>query len=118
MNKERILELADVIEKVPLAGHVLINEGPKEPDHFNMIEWHCGSCACIGGWAEHIWKDEDNAAGALGLSYMQEARLFFMRDYRGKTAMLSVTPSQAASCLRHLAETGIVDWERALGETA
>jgi hypothetical protein len=42
MNKERLLELADFIEKLP-------------PEAFEMEDWvtqnECGTTACIAGWA-------------------------------------------------------------------
>lgn len=116
MNKERLETLAAIIEKLP---HV-IDYGTKEDvdkpafSAFNMNAWQCGSVACIGGWAQHLWVPDAHpadaidyeVANALGISIMQAAQLFFpdISDYR------AVTPAQAAAVIRNLIATGEVDW--------
>lgn len=128
MNKERILALADLIEKQPHQPEFDATSG------FDMSCTHrdCGTPACIAGWAlweaqgrpeslvepPGLWGIENNAATYLGLSVPEVSQpsgypLFYPPEtykYEG------ITPAQAASCLRHLAETGEVDWARAMGD--
>lgn len=103
MNKKRILALADLIEA---------NEGD-----FDMSNWthSCGTPACIGGWA--AWEALDRpsvlpsifphgrASSWLDISDEQGDALFIPDIW-----LSAVTASQAATVLRHLAETGEVDW--------
>jgi hypothetical protein len=120
MNKNRLLLLADVIErgKAPEA----------HPDlTFDMGQFWvggvgagCGTTACIAGWAVvEFARDEklirapkmaDKAQKLLGLDAAQAHELFYAvgRD----VAMWNITPKHAAFTLRNLAETGVVDWKK------
>lgn len=135
MNKERILQLADAIER----------EGAlPEPDlGFNMNyfmseiikadadEWGpirgdfayrpCGTVGCIAGHTAHLagitggfWA----AAEWLGLSYVGSdgAELFFPGGVSGIRVFRwsDITPAHAAAVLRRLAETGKVEWAAVL----
>ena len=109
MNKERILELADLIEKQP---HTEIDAD----SGFNMLDFNhlCGTPSCIAGWAvfqsngnlEYVNSEE--ARIALGLNRLQCEDLFFA--WSSNLSLEDITPAHAAFTLRHLAETGVVDW--------
>lgn len=110
MNKDRILALADLIEKQPHTSEY-------DPAGFTMDNWvhSCGTPACIAGWA--AWQAsgeqktinpevvEDSAAAFLGISYSDGRRLFTPR-----AEWKAITPAIAASTLRRFAETGEVEW--------
>lgn len=109
MNKDNILAVADAIEKhsIPELG-------------FNMRYWRetkkadkygtrCGTVACIGGWAETVLKTDD-IIEAFG---MEDAQYFELCLPGTFTSRGTITPTQAVRVLRHLAETGIVDWSKA-----
>lgn len=124
MNKERILQLADAIER----------EGARaEPDlGFNMnylwasysndfAKRPCGTVGCIAGHALHlagINGDFTAAAEWLGLSYIggEGGELFFPGDVSGINISRwdEITPAHAAAVLRRLVETGKVEWAAVL----
>ncbi|PZP62989.1 MAG: hypothetical protein DI604_28090 [Delftia acidovorans] len=123
MNKERILALANLIEKQP-------HSAVEEVSGFNMVSYvhACGTPACIAGWAvasegtpsplahQPIQPTgvSSRAAKYLGLEYPEAEELFLGGVYD----LDEITPAQAAACLRHLAETGEVDWDHAMGVAA
>ena len=116
MNKERILELANLIEQQePRTNHT--------PTGFSMsIPFHaCRTPSCIAGWACHLYGDDMTsdplyvATGLLDLEGMLADELFAPdNDYAAyfaiRRAHNHVTPQHAAAVLRHLAATGEVDW--------
>jgi len=116
MNKERILQLADVIEKKPHRRRFNRSSPNKKLTGFNMSEWHCGTVGCIAGWTQHLfgtgtpnYDSGIEAAKLLGLHDRAATDLFIP----GKAIFCTldeVKPRQAAAVLRHLAETGKVDW--------
>lgn len=89
MNTDHIRQLADVIERQP---HTDLNA----PTGFNMCNWthNCGTPACICGWANFVQDDDDIHLGDVSTA----------REWLG------ITPTHAAAVLRHLADTGKVDW--------
>jgi len=116
MNTDRILALADLIEKQPLTDSIAA-------DGFYMGSYthECGTPSCIAGWAAweslgrpaHMklndeWGVSDLAAEFLGISDEQRRSLFLMsnsnRSYHG------VSPTEAAAVIRRFAATGEVDW--------
>lgn len=128
MNKERILEIADLIE----AGH--------EGMVFDMSTYGhrhpCGTAACIAGWtvarfgktgrAKNIdprrpLADKYNvkiwAAKVLGLDADTRFSLFMPNTYKDRVRVFDITASHAVRTLRHLAETGEVDWFATMKET-
>jgi hypothetical protein len=130
MNRENILAVADAIEKhsIPDLGFNMrpllsdFNAGDDMKNHFGT---DCSTIACVAGWSfllsggdakerdtETIW---DGATDWLGLPRPQSVRLFAPGEYLGHFRAL--TDTQAVSVLRHLAETGEVDWNRALSPT-
>lgn len=129
MNKERILALADLIERQPFANEF------DAPEGFGMVsaEHACGTPSCIAGWAyweaqgrpQIINTDYQVAAEYLGLAPPETSwiespadRLFFPGhpDANVHRAGWNATPAQAATVLRHLAETGEVNWSIILEE--
>ena len=127
MNKERILEIADLIE----AGH--------ERMVFDMEvfgdEHPCGTAACIAGWTVARFGENDDAEeidhrrplgdgddvfdgalSVLGLSFPEAQRLFAPNERRDGVSMSEITAEHAVRTLRHLAETGEVDWRATMVE--
>ena len=124
MNKERILELADVIEGKThhRRGELSLLQrlGGRER-FFNMdtYNFECGAPACLAGWAIHLFDDSDDrhlwpprrlvetAGRLLGLTHEQASKLFLPDPLvRG-----GISPERAAKTLRHLAKTGkVIYW--------
>lgn len=110
MNKERVLHLADYIEKLPKVSK-------ENPTGFTMMDFthNCGAPACIAGWAAYLADTTDEidvfrcGAEYLELSKREAYQLFTMDNT--EIPLSSVTPEQAAKVLRHLAETDEVNWD-------
>lgn len=116
MNKERILALADLIEKQPHVDYSA-NFG------FNMEDYRhdCGTPSCIAGWATALAHglNEGNtpiegsahctAVAFLSINSQDGMELFQPRGIH-PDEWGNITPAHAAFTLRHLAETGKVDW--------
>ncbi len=111
MNKEAIIKHAEFLEALPR-------------EKFDMDTWadSCGTVACIGGWlviqsgrgtAEEIEDGEvgviSTGAEVFDISRDKALELFVPFGQQP----FSTSPAQAAKVLRHLAETGTVDWEKA-----
>lgn len=117
MNTENILRLADEIEQ-----RGLNNLGFNMKHFYSAGDSECGTTACIAGWAVLLegrthpmnlstFGCINTAARWLGLDPELAKNLFcpgYTRDedHCGWNA----TPKQAAQVLRHLAETGEVNW--------
>lgn len=129
MNKENVLAVAECIGTATCDVNLGFNMGAFvakwASGAFDKSGRECGTTACIAGWTRRVrtkkpvravptgnfdWRKE----GAwLGLSEAEAHDLFCAED-EAYGRLDDITPSQAVSCLRHLAETGKVDWERAL----
>lgn len=130
MNKENILAVADAIEghTIPGLGFNMGNfVGPPRDGEYDLSGHSCGTIACIAGTARvvrtgvivHVlgshfhWHQE---ADWLGLDHDDAHELFFAEGFwNGFTAeppggLGGITPAQAVRVLRHLAQTGEVDW--------
>lgn len=117
MNKERILALADHIEKLP-HNNDMDEAGP----HFTMSRYFnpCGSPSCIAGHAICMFSDKkfedvydyefNEAAEVLGLDWETAGKLFTPDASEAGKYWSQITPKEAARTLRHLAETGEVKW--------
>ena len=116
MNTENILKLAEYIEGLE----------PKEYDQRYVDHPtgpHCGTPACIAGHAAYLsgmsiypGAGMFEAKAWLRLSSFQADCLFDSMPFGpfGTEPDISApTPQDAAATLRHLAETGEVDWLRA-----
>lgn len=86
MNRERLAILRDHLPTIP-------------EKHFDMREWKCGTTACIGGWAETLWKGE-SADDSLGLTYEQSEALFFMENT--SVGMSDVTIPMAVAAIQSM----------------
>jgi hypothetical protein len=125
MNKENILKVADAIESATLAkehgiGFNMVSfydDSGADSDH---TEYECCTVACIAGWAA-IMSDgyetvrsltpsdiSKEAQNYLGLSLCEADDLFCASGTR--VDMDDITQTDAVKVLRHLAETGDVDW--------
>ena len=122
MNKDRILRLAERVEKMP---HLSDAGYPLSPTArvFSMHKYYfdCGAPACIAGHAEVMAEEEygknfgvgnffhtpQNTADYLELGYDIATELC---EPSGFGALTRITPQHAAACLRHLVETGEVEW--------
>ena len=130
MNRENILAVADAIENQSIPdlgfnmGGFIVETGDDWQDKSGRS---CGTVACIAGTA-HVLRTGDRTIGHnvrdydctpdaewLGLTEDEADGLFFAVS--ASANLYEITPSQAVSVLRHLAETGEVDWERALHST-
>jgi hypothetical protein len=115
MNTERILHIADMIEKL-------------EPRQFDMSDYvtenECGTVACIAGWTYLTYGDpagegdpHELAAIHLGLDEDRADDLFLPNPLTSGlpscVTYAQITPAHAAQTLRKLAATGEVDWSHA-----
>lgn len=118
----------------------VIDRIEREPDHrFDMAQW-CGTAACIGGWCEILLHedaanrmlpstasnldaakdalvkkldqpvliDDEQVHEFLGITFDEAEELFYPGAFFQKTKPV------ALECLRHLRDTGEIDWSRAL----
>jgi len=138
MNKDRIERLADFIEKSETEIQMRREFEPpflEQDPRSHPIE--CYTAACIAGFAcamgqangELVIQSNDNhymgiAAGYLGIDpdgEFDNVRDLFMPSlprYRwssGPEALGYITKKMAVKTLRHLAQTGDIDWEAANG---
>jgi hypothetical protein len=136
MNKENILKLAEVLESPAAEKHFCMGTWFNDRAHedglpINETFAHsinnCNTTACIAGWCAvlavpdrivgrknsewegHTWNGD--TVFEVGRAYLEldpnaAERLFAPRG----RAIAEDDPKQAAKVLRHLAETGEVDW--------
>lgn len=126
MNKDRVLEIADDIERAD-----------KDMPEFNMLEFFqwgmyyevlpgnetnwCGTSACIAGLISVTKFGKYNfdmcvshsfrAREWLDIDYEESRHLFY--GLGSISELEDITKEEAVVCLRHFAKTGKVDWERA-----
>lgn len=112
MNKDRILQLADIIEQ----------SASFDMNYFFVpfvdTENDCGTPACIAGHAIHHFQGVNNtvlpftrhAAFLLDLDREHAAILFGTHDYVDLDMDL-ITPAVAASHLRNIAAGGSYEWD-------
>jgi len=112
-NKEDLHALADRLENLEERDreYRLFN------DSFNMMHWDTciagHACRMMGVRPRHSSNYATTASKWLGLDWNDSQRLFTPVSERAKHA----SAKQAASVLRHFAETGEIDWGRAVGQT-
>jgi hypothetical protein len=112
--REHLMFLANFLDTLPAK-------------QFDLADWtreaECGTVACIDGWACVLFQgkswDETNIRedaerrALLGLRDIHQAHQLFIPGQLlagiGRLAG-SISPSEAARVLRHLAATGEVDW--------
>lgn len=133
MNKRTILKVAKAIETAAKRKEGLRGVG------FNMDSYiadadevrcdhvdSCGTVSCIAGWTclvagglndadslreieatQSVYAIPRRAAEILGIDFETRYDLF---TPHGAGPWASITPAHAVAVLRHLAETGVVDW--------
>lgn len=120
MNKERILHLADAIETGSeiLGFNMNYEYATLDDPSCDKSDHGCGTVACILGWTVHLFckrptlcqlQDRHLAASLLAINEDKAYHLFYPSQRYG-VKYSEVTPQKAARVLRHLAETGKVDW--------
>lgn len=133
MRKARLLKLAEVLESPAAEKHFNMGDWFDNPNAdvcdadvpAKKFVAQCGAAACTAGWTIAIFEPRalvkpigflDNAlvraASLLSLNYDQACDLFtpMSETMRDGTEAMSAGPKQAAKVVRHLAETGKVDW--------
>jgi len=124
MNKENVLKVADAIEQhsIPELGFNMNYGLVSRSDNIKDLSgYNCDTVACIAGWCNMLTKpdarfsDFDAAREFLGLDPKAASELFYASsqwEFEGgdHTYLERITPSKAAVVLRHLAETGEVNW--------
>ena len=135
METERILELADLIEAGQPNLHFNMSTWGEPAWRHTATEHLCGTAACIAGWTvarfgksgratkvdhrrpvEFHGPVSDTAATVLGLDVDVAEGLFMPCLLRDGVSIGEVTASHAVRTLRHLAETGEVDWRATMKE--
>lgn len=137
MNKERLIELADKIEK--LEHYLRVDEDSRiNKEQFSMVTYYgktaegCNTPACIAGWAVYLYdKDFDEAVREtdgflserayrlLGVSpedkeYQDLQELF----HPSNVLWRMITPAQAAEATRAVANGTFVSWKYIIGDHA
>ena len=135
VDADKARELADFIEKLPHRAVVEATEDQDtldvEPhDVFDMAHYRedfgCGTAACIAGWGYILWGDHPDAdpkyldpifpdraineSSRLNLGLEIDAADELFTPHSGH--LPDITPQDAAAALRHLADTGVVNWQR------
>lgn len=122
VRTDRILALADAIERAlapdasPTVGFNMGTlEGQALPERRDMTGHSCGTVCCILGWVYRLWPDESTRVDRLdiepreilGMFYWNWDELIMPPDWRRG----EYSAQEAVAVLRHLAETGSVDWD-------
>jgi hypothetical protein len=129
MNKERLIQLAEVLESPAAEKHFDMKEWIEHTGYHDLPEGitiaevmiDCGTVACIAGWATVLARPNEPysaiidefslAAEYLDLEYFIAKSLFTPSCTTDEgTQAYDADPKQAAKVVRHLAETGEVDW--------
>ena len=121
MNEDMILRVADAIEfgNIPWLGFNMNAFFVTDVFGEDRSPRDCGTVACIAGWtiavadnmsppASDLVRQFGRAAKILDLSPYQSDELFF--GSHAGIELWDITPSHAARVMRHLAQTGQVDW--------
>ena len=116
MNEENILKVADAIERhsIPDLGfNMELLRGAADERYPDLSGHNCGTVACIAGWALAVaGKDGgfEAAAEFFGFKDQEEEESYDFPLFFPGSPHYGTTSSQAVAVLRHLAETGEVDW--------
>ena len=124
MNIERITQLRDHLAQLPDSRfNINIWVKDKASDNSDLltaaqVRHNCGTCACIGGWADALFQPDDyrpmeslldDTALLLGLTVEQVFRLTHPQvDWN------EVTREVAVEALTILLETGEINYEKAI----
>lgn len=117
MNKQNILAVAYAIERhsIPDLGFNMQYWGaPTTKEVPDRTGHNCGTVACIAGWASRLslgrpltGRDDAYSIGDDFIGIGNKVDGLFMPSFKNWN---DVSPAHAVAVLRHLAETGKVDW--------
>jgi hypothetical protein len=130
MRKEVVMGVAEAIARSEVRGlgfnmSTWIGAGSGEIyDRFDHTGRGCGTVGCIAGWTVQLFDEEGNRRWRWWGTKWKKGDVFdrarFAMDLDGDTAkrlflaegitLEDVTQCQAVAVLKHLAETGEVDW--------
>lgn len=109
-----LIEVLDRLERgiivhVPDAGWA---KPPTTPNGFNMFDWHCGTCHCLGGWCKELADTHEKYMAFMKDLSAQDFRLreLFYPPPDQVASYRRVTAEHAARVLRVYLETGEVKW--------
>lgn len=117
MDKERMLQLADVIEKHDLDMDFNMN--------IEYIKRDCGTVGCILGWAAALYTGSPhknanihNFVEIMDISIDNAQALCYFSDLEDREDLCwgSVTSHQAAQVIRTFVEKGYIDWKEVLDD--
>lgn len=131
VNRENVLKVADAIEKhsIEWLGFNMdewaAEAGKSYPDRLDS----CSTVACLAGWTyvvrypsttpEQLLRLSDDFYSGKQRTVLTRAETFLELTDResddlfrpsGAGAWNKIEPSKAVAVLRHLAETGVIDW--------
>ena len=77
----------------------------------------CGTAGCIGAFSDILWGEavnhsEERLANLLGIGFVAVNNLVYM--WNSSFDLPDVTRDDAVAVLRHLANTGKVQWDQVL----
>ena len=120
VHTQRQMRLANLLDGMP--HHTVVEP---EEEGFNLAVWWDGLCTsvgCIGGWTLQLMQQdgipfgnrnaEQAAMHYLGLNPAQAGAIFYPNDEQLPLEYSEVDADHAAAVVRHLAETGEVNWPR------
>ena len=125
MNRENVLKVADAIEQhsIPDLGFNMSQWVGRDGEYSDRSGHQCQTTACIAGWAAAVATGKTMAPngpydfGATDGAGYRKAAVTIAREFMGLTqdhlfwgGNGYTTPLKAVAVLRHLAETGEVDW--------
>ena len=119
MRKDRIRQLAEVIEKCEDNYNRPVDDEKDSSFTMRLVWYDCGTPACISGWTRTLFGDgihgSDIDSELLGISSATGQRLFL--PFEGGVYWAEppdspryITAKHAAAVLRNLADTGELDW--------
>jgi hypothetical protein len=124
MNKERLLELADLLETEKVAKHFDMNDYFRTKDQrtytdepLGAVLDECGAVACIAGWAIAHFEPKRYVSYSMVDEVAKD--ILGIKGYAGDLfcpagippgRWSEVSPTDAAQTIRSYVETGVVDW--------
>jgi hypothetical protein len=129
MNKERMEQLATVLENSPTNVVHVPNDGYLTFDMENYLEsdQNCGTIGCIAGLAVMMFRPGELGRGLVGervgklaaevldLGWCDARRLFVPEDISAFVEWTAITPQQAGHAVRNFIASEDPDWWGVLG---
>lgn len=134
VNRENVMRLAQAFATQELAtrdvGRIGYNQEHWESQLSDWSGNECGTTACVAGWAIHVLAPERLGDAKYGVGYGVVAQELLGLDVRQKQQLFCAganpngfrkgdrkhSTCTVAAVLKNLAETGVVDWEKASKE--